>query len=86
MTQRLIQIRDLSDDALATRILECIKPALLRNAPKIKGGAVESDFLVSFCMQVQVDLSNPESIGISAKGYVEPALFEPVRVKQAWGA
>ena len=79
-----MKLNGFSDEEMADAIISCLNSVILRNSTKIKAGAIESDFKVSFCLQVDVDFTDPTKIDISAKGCVQPALFESVKIGKPW--
>ena len=79
-----MKMQDVSDEEMSEAILSCLRSVILRNVTKIKAGAIESDFKVSFCLQVDVDLNDLKKIDIEAKGCVQPSLFETVKIAKTW--
>ncbi len=85
LRDRLEKIRDLPDVELAEAIVDCLMPALVQNASKIKASAIGAgDFTTQFNLQVLLNLFDGDSMSIQTTGFVEPAMFDATRTGKRW--
>jgi len=82
--ERIAQLKDLSDQDLAEVIIDCLRPALLRNAARIKASSIESDFKTAFRLYINADFSDAQNIAMESTGCIEPLVFEAVKLRKPW--
>lgn len=85
-TREVIErLKDLSDDELASTILDCLKPSIIRNAAKIKSSGISNgDFTTQFNLQISVNFNDGDYMSVKTTGFIEPNLFAPTKTGKPW--